>query len=79
MANDQKLDNKDILGIMKWDLDKAKYLLADIQKYFDCPDLQYPPRESIDTIKYEFEHVAIMMALLSDVIEKLTNTLSPML
>lgn len=74
-----KVNYEDVFGDMKWDLDKAKYLVADVQKFFDCPDLQYPPRENVEAIRSEYEHIAVMLGLLGDIVEKLTNTVTPLM
>lgn len=77
MTIENKVDYQDIFADVKWDLDKAKYLLADLQKYFDCPDLDFPPRENIESIHYEYKHIAVMIGLLDDLVDKLAATVNP--
>lgn len=79
MANDARFDYSDILGDVQWDLDKARYLLNDLQNYFECPDLEFPPREKLDTIHYEFKHIAVIVGLLKDMVDKVDNTIAPLI
>lgn len=83
MANETKIETKidyeDVATNVQFDLDKARYLLRDLQSIFDCPDPDYPPRERIESIRYDYKHIVIMLGLLSDVVEKLTTTITPML
>ena len=60
-----------------WDLDKASYLLADIQEFFDCPDRDYPTREHIERLRAEFKHIAVMLGLLDDLINKMSDAVKP--
>ena len=79
MANEPKIDYEDIFNGIKWDLDKAKYLLTDLHEYFECPDLDYPPRENIENIRTEFKRITVIVGLLNDLADKIDNTISPML
>ena len=79
MANEHKIDYEDVATNIKFDLDKARYLLNDLQSIFDCPDPDYPPRDRIDGIRYDYRHIVVMLGLLSDVVEKLTTTIKPMM
>ena len=76
---DAKIDYEDVFNAIKWDMDKAQCLLADLQAFFDCPDLDYPSRDKIDTIRNEFKHIAVIVGLLDDIAEKVSTTISPML
>ena len=78
-TNDIKVDYEDIITDIQWDLDKARYLLADIQKYFECPDLEYPTREHIETIRNEYKHIAVMIGLLCDLVDKMNGTVLPLM
>lgn len=78
MAN-IKIDYEDVFTSLNWDLDKAKYLLADVQKFFDSPDLDYPDREHVEALHAEYKHIAVMLGLLSDLIGKMTDTVKPLL
>lgn len=74
-----KIDYEDVFTSVQWDLDKARYLLADVQKFFDIPDLEYPDREHVESIRNEYKHIAVMLGLLSDLIDKMNDTVSPLL
>jgi hypothetical protein len=79
MAKEIKVDYEDVFGSIKWDLDKAQCLLADLQAYFDSPDLDYPTRDKIDAIRGEYKHIAVIAGLLGDLVAKLEDTISPLL
>lgn len=79
MPNEIKIDYEDFATGLRWDLDKASFLLTDLQKFFDCPDLDYPDREHIDNIRNEYKHIAVMLGLLSDLVERMTDAVHPML
>lgn len=74
-----KIDYEDVFTSVQWDLDKAKYLLADVQKYFEAPDLEYPDREHVEAVRNEYKHIAVMLGLLSDLIAKMNDTISPLM
>lgn len=79
MANEVKVDYEDVFGKIQWDVDKAKYLLAILRGYFECPDLEYPPREKVEAIRYEYKHIAVNIGLLDDLISKIDDTISPLI
>ena len=74
-----KVDYEDVFGSIQWDLDKAKFLLFDLRTYFDSPDLEYPTREKVEAIRDEYKRIAVIAGLLSDIVEKLENTIEPLL
>lgn len=78
MANETRIDYEDVFADVLWDLDKAKYLLGDLHGYFECPDPEYPPRENVENIKYQYKHIVVMLDLLGDLIEKMTATVTPL-
>lgn len=75
---DVKIDYEDLFGSLGWDLDKMRYLLTDIQNLFETPDPEYPTRENIDKIKYEYKHILVMLGLLCDLVEKMTDKVKPL-
>lgn len=79
MANENKINYEDVFTSIKWDMDKAQYLLAMLRDYFECTDLEFPPREKIETIKYEFKHIAVNVGLLDDLVTKVNDTITPLL
>lgn len=78
MATEPRIDYEDVFADVLWDLDKAKYLLADLHGFFECPDLEYPDRETIDNIKCQYKHIVVMLDLLGDLIEKMATTVTPL-
>ena len=78
MANEIKIDYEDLFTGLKWDLDKASFLIADVQKFFDCPDREYPDREHVEAIRGEYKHIAVMLGLLNDLVERMTDTVAPL-
>lgn len=79
MANNVKVDYEDVFTSIQWDMDKAKYLIQDTQKFFDSPDLDYPDRDHIEAIRAEFKHIAVMLGLVSDMIIKVNETIAPLI
>lgn len=77
MKDNVKIDYEELFGSLGWDLDKAKYLLNDIQSFFETPDPDFPTRENLDGIKYEYKHILVMLGLLSDLIEKMETAVKP--
>ena len=75
---DKKQNYEDIFGGLAWDLDKAKYLLTDIQNIFETADPEYPTRENIDRIRSEYKHIFVMLGLMSDLVEKMGATVAPL-
>lgn len=72
-------DYENILVASKWDLEKAACLLDDICPYFECPDLDYPPRNKLTTIRIDYKPIAVKLGLLDDLIDKLTASISTLL
>ena len=79
MANANKPNYEDVFTSIKWDMDKALYLLTMLRNYFECADLDYPPREKIETIKYEYKSIAVNIGLLDDLVSKVSDTITPLL
>ncbi len=79
MANENKINYEDVFTSIKWDMDKAQYLLTMLREYFECPDLEYPPREKVEAIRYEFKHIAVNVGLLDDLTRKVSDTITPLL
>lgn len=72
-----KIDYEELFGSLSWDLDKAKYLLNDIESFFETPDPDFPTRENLDGIKYEYKHILVMLGLLGDLIKKMDAAVKP--
>lgn len=79
MANNIKIDYTDIFVNIKWDAEKAACLLEDLHSYFECPDLDFPPRNHIEAIRNDFHRIAIKIGLLEDLIDKLDTTAAAVL
>ena len=73
-----KPDYEEVFGGLAWDLDKAKYLLADIQNIFETADPEYPTRENIERIRSEYKHIFVMLGLMSDLVGKMNATVAPL-
>lgn len=78
MANEIKVDYEDVFTGLRWDLEKASFLIADVQKFFDCPDREYPDREHVEAIRDEYKHIAVMLGLLSDLIDRMDDSIMPL-
>ena len=78
MDKNVNLDYEAIFGGLSWDLDKARYLLADIQNIFETPDPEYPTRENITRIRDEYKHIYVMLGLVSDLLQKMTDVVTPL-
>lgn len=72
-------DYEEVFTTVAWDLDKAKYLVEDVQSFFETPDPDYPTRENLDGIKYEYKHILVMLGLLSDLVEKMADKVKPLM
>ena len=79
MANENNVNYEDVFTSIKWDMDKAAYLLDKLQEHFECPDLEFPTRDCIENIKYEFKSIAVNIGLLNDLITKVNATITPLL
>lgn len=79
MANDIRIDYENIFTNIQWDMDKAAFLLDDIQDYFSCPDLDYPTRETIEGVRNDFKRIAVKIGLLEDLVFKTRETVDNLL
>ena len=75
---DKVIDYEELFGGLSWDLDKARYLLSDVQAIFETPDPDYPTRENVEGVRNEYKHILVMLGLLGDVIEKMTGKVKPL-
>lgn len=79
MPNNTPIDYEDIFTTIQWDMEKAAFLLDDTHEYFDCPDLDFPTRDTIESIRNDFKRIAVKIGLLEDLIDKTKSTISDLL
>ena len=73
------IDYEDVFTSVHWDLEKARYLLSDLREYFECPFPECPPGQCLENVRREFKHIVVVLGLLDDLVEKLDETVRPLL